>query len=206
MGITERKLRQRKAIRSNILKTAIDIAKNEGWKSVSIRKIAEKIEYSTPVIYEHFASKEALLQELEQEGFRLMRVKLLRVKEHEKDAQELVQKLAMTYWSFAWEHIYFYQVMFGLNGNGSCHTEKRMDAPPDYAVETINIMTDALHHLNEQIDQKEIVLNWFALTHGFIALAMNQKIVLSQEAVTEMYQRAIQRFTKSVKDESIMSI
>jgi AcrR family transcriptional regulator len=203
MGITERKLRQRKAIRSNILKTAIDIAKNEGWKSVSIRKIAEKIEYSTPVIYEHFASKEALLQELEQEGFRLMRVKLLRVKEHEKDTQELVLKLAMTYWDFAWEHIYFYQVMFGLNGNGNCHTEKRMDAPPTYAVETISIMSDALHSLNASVDPKEMVLNWYALSHGFIALAMNQKIVLGEKAVTEMYQRAMLRFIKGIRDDQM---
>ncbi len=54
MGITERRLRQKEEVRNNILVTAWQMVKEEGWQSLSIRKIADAIEYSVPVIYDHF--------------------------------------------------------------------------------------------------------------------------------------------------------
>ena len=55
--------------RANILGAAIDIAKEEGWPALSMRKIADKIEYTAPIIYEYFGNKEALLQELTKTGY-----------------------------------------------------------------------------------------------------------------------------------------
>ena len=44
MGIAERRLRQKEEIRASILATAWQLVKDEGWQSLSIRKIAEAIE------------------------------------------------------------------------------------------------------------------------------------------------------------------
>ena len=63
MGIKERRERQRREVRGGILDAARGIAVAEGWRSVTIRKIAERIEYSPPVIYEHFDSKDELVAE-----------------------------------------------------------------------------------------------------------------------------------------------
>ena len=38
--------------RVNILDAAYDIVKDEGWQALSMRKIADKIEYTAPIIYE----------------------------------------------------------------------------------------------------------------------------------------------------------
>jgi AcrR family transcriptional regulator len=54
-----------------ILAAARDIAAQEGWQAVTIRKVADRIEYSRPMIYEHFENKDAVLLELMREGFRL---------------------------------------------------------------------------------------------------------------------------------------
>ena len=54
--------------RANILEASIDIVKGEGWQALSMRKIAEKIEYTAPIIYEYFANKEAILNELDTPG------------------------------------------------------------------------------------------------------------------------------------------
>ena len=54
-----------------ILAAARDIAAQEGWQAVTIRKVADRIEYSPPMIYEHFENKDAVLLELMREGFRL---------------------------------------------------------------------------------------------------------------------------------------
>ena len=64
MGIKERRDRERQEIKQAILTAAREIAAVEGWQSVTIRKVAERIEYSPPTIYEHFANKEAILLEL----------------------------------------------------------------------------------------------------------------------------------------------
>jgi AcrR family transcriptional regulator len=63
MGSKERIQRQKEETRKNILKAAREIVKQEGWQGLSMRKIADKIEYTAPIIYEYFANKEAILQE-----------------------------------------------------------------------------------------------------------------------------------------------
>ncbi|WP_406113093.1 TetR/AcrR family transcriptional regulator [Streptomyces sp. NBC_01014] len=59
---------KREAVRrrtfAEILETAGRMAEAEGWRAVTIRRIAAEIGYSTPVIYQHFPSKEAVLHTL----------------------------------------------------------------------------------------------------------------------------------------------
>ena len=69
MGIKERRERQKQELRAGILAAAREIASEEGWQAVTIRKIAALIEYSPPVIYEHFGSKEEILLELVRTGY-----------------------------------------------------------------------------------------------------------------------------------------
>ncbi|MFD6431513.1 TetR/AcrR family transcriptional regulator [Streptomyces venezuelae] len=49
---------------AEILETASRMAETEGWRTVTIRRIAAEIGYSAPVIYQHFTSKEAVLHTL----------------------------------------------------------------------------------------------------------------------------------------------
>ena len=63
MGIAERKQRQKEEVRSSILNAAWRLVESDGWQSLTMRKIADAIEYSAPVIYDHFANKEAILLE-----------------------------------------------------------------------------------------------------------------------------------------------
>ncbi|HEY0768921.1 MAG TPA: TetR/AcrR family transcriptional regulator, partial [Sphingobacteriaceae bacterium] len=76
MGIAERRLRQKEEVRSAILSSAWKMVKEEGWQSLSIRKIADAIEYSIPVIYNHFENKEAILLEFTKEGFQKLANKM----------------------------------------------------------------------------------------------------------------------------------
>jgi len=49
---------------SAIVKAAIEIATNEGWPNVTMRKIADKIEYSHAALYEYFPGRSAILLEV----------------------------------------------------------------------------------------------------------------------------------------------
>jgi AcrR family transcriptional regulator len=72
MGIKERQERDREAVRRSILDAARELFVSEGYRNVSIRKIAEKIEYSPANIYGYFPSKDDIFYALAEEGFRLL--------------------------------------------------------------------------------------------------------------------------------------
>src|ERR1700733_5117561 len=72
MGIKERQERDREAVRRAILDAARDLFVAEGFQHVTIRKIAERIEYSPAAIYSYFPSKDDIFFALADEGFRLL--------------------------------------------------------------------------------------------------------------------------------------
>ena len=69
MGIAERKLRERAEREHRIVAAARAIAEREGWDAVTIRRLAEEIEYSQPVLYSHFESRDAIVAAVAIEGF-----------------------------------------------------------------------------------------------------------------------------------------
>jgi AcrR family transcriptional regulator len=72
MGIKERQERDREAVSRAILDAARDLFVAEGFQNISIRKIAERIEYSPAAIYGYFPSKDDIFFALAEEGFRLL--------------------------------------------------------------------------------------------------------------------------------------
>src|SRR6185295_15315059 len=72
MGIKERQTRDREAVRRAILDAARELFVVEGFQNVSIRKIAERIEYSPAAIYGYFPSKDDIFFALAEEGFELL--------------------------------------------------------------------------------------------------------------------------------------
>src|ERR1700682_3848534 len=64
MGPKERRAREREEIRSVILDAARELFVSDGYDAVTMRRIADRIEYSPTAIYFHFKDKQTLLQEL----------------------------------------------------------------------------------------------------------------------------------------------
>lgn len=69
MGVVERRERERTELREKILDAARELFISDGYEGVSMRKVAEKIEYSPTAIYIHFSDKEDLFRQLCQEDF-----------------------------------------------------------------------------------------------------------------------------------------
>jgi AcrR family transcriptional regulator len=115
MGIKERQERDREAVRRSILDAARDLFVSEGYRNVSIRKIAEKIEYSPAAIYGYFPSKDDIFYALAEEGFRLL---------HANDAAQLDAALALLepldrvkaifwrFYEFSRQHPQYFELMF----------------------------------------------------------------------------------------------
>jgi len=72
MGIKERHTRERENVRSAILTAARSLFLTEGYANVSMRKIAEQIEYSPGAIYSYFPGKEDIFFALAEEGLQIL--------------------------------------------------------------------------------------------------------------------------------------
>lgn len=116
MGIKERREREKQVTRESILTAAHQIARQEGWPALTIRKVAEAIEYSPPMIYEYFANKDEILLALMREGYQQLIASMQQARFSTEDRRERLFKIVDAYWAFAQSHPELYQIMNGLGG------------------------------------------------------------------------------------------
>lgn len=113
MGIKERQERDREAIRRRILDAARDLFVRDGFEQVSIRRIAELVEYSPAAIYGYFPSKDDIFFGLAEEGFQLMHG------DHQAMAAlealpplDRVREIFWRFYLFSREHPQYFALMF----------------------------------------------------------------------------------------------
>ena len=114
MGSAERKGRERAERESRIVAAARAIAEREGWDAVTIRRLAEEIEYSQPVLYSHFENRDAIVAAVAVEGFRDITIALREAASRAKERRNAVNNVATAYLAFALDHPALYEAMFVL--------------------------------------------------------------------------------------------
>ncbi len=113
MGIVERKGRQRAEREDRIIAAARRIAESDGWNAVTIRRLAEEIEHSQPVLYSHFENREAIVAAVAVEGFRDLTT-ALRQAARDLANGDALESVALAYLAFAERHPALYEAMFTL--------------------------------------------------------------------------------------------
>jgi AcrR family transcriptional regulator len=111
MGVLERREREKQELRQQILDTARTLFAREGYESVTMRKIADAIEYSPTAIYLYFKDKDQLINELCHADF------LALAREFQKIAQvrdpiERLKKTGLSYVEFGLRYPNHYRLMF----------------------------------------------------------------------------------------------
>ena len=111
MGVKERREREKSETRDKILDAARELFVTEGFEGVSMRKVAEKIEYSPTAIYVHFADKQELFRELcHQDYARLAEVFQSSVMS--TDPTERLKQIGAIYIDFGARYPNHYKFMF----------------------------------------------------------------------------------------------
>lgn len=110
---TERRERQRAERHQLIITAARELAEAEGWEAVTTRKLADKVEYSQPVLYGHFANMEAIRDAVAVEGIGEM-AEQMRAAREAAPASEGIRAICTSYLAFAVAHPAAYQAMFTL--------------------------------------------------------------------------------------------
>lgn len=120
MASRDRILRLKEETRINILDASLKIVKEEGWQALSMRKIADVIEYTAPIIYEYFSNKEAIILELTRKGYLILARDLEEAKSKHRLPGKQLEAMWLAYWNFAFANKELYQAMFGITTSCSC--------------------------------------------------------------------------------------
>lgn len=112
MGVKERREKERESLRQEILDAAREMFAAEGYASVSMRKIADKIEYSPTTIYLYFKDKNDLLNQICEDTFAQLYQRVSAIRVDSKDALECLRRGIRAYVEFGLEHPNHYEVTF----------------------------------------------------------------------------------------------
>jgi AcrR family transcriptional regulator len=171
MASKERIARLKEETRINILDAALQIVKQEGWQALSLRKIADAIEYTAPIIYEYFANKEAILLELTRKGFLLLDRELQQAKaEHRLPAKQL-EAMWLAYWNFAFANKELYQVMFGVSTNCCCELVNQLPEA-ELPWDAFTPLIGELMHI-DNLDSDVICTKYYtfwSVVHGLVSI------------------------------------
>ncbi|MEU3750843.1 MULTISPECIES: TetR/AcrR family transcriptional regulator [Streptomyces] len=116
MSVKERKERERAERERLIVATARELAEQQGWDAVTTRRLAERIEYSQPVLYSHFRGKREIIGAVALEGATEMAAALRAATSATDGPRERVAALARAYLDFAERHPAVYDALFQLDG------------------------------------------------------------------------------------------
>jgi AcrR family transcriptional regulator len=201
MGIRERRERERLELRADILAAARRIALHEGWNAVSIRKIADVIEYSPPTIYEHFVNKEAILLALMVEGVTQLIADLRHAQDSVPDPEAALLAMARAYLHFAWQNPELYQVMHAQGGVPYCEGD---DYPAEFdevfEVTAIPLQQLGVHDPQAIADTADTI---WALLHGIVSLHMSELIEGGQDRSLRLAEQAMRNLMRGLSSVSV---
>lgn len=196
MGITDRRERLKIQVRSDIIKTAKDIAREDGWTAVSIRKIAEVIEYSPPILYEYFESKDKLLEAIRMEGFDYLQAEFVKIKSHFGNPEKQLVEVSQCIWNFAVDNPEIFQVMFNLEG-AYCDSKRVYTEAMTIKGNPVWEMIASLRPKAAELVTKAYY-EWWCLTHGFISITMTTQPKYALSQAEPVYVDTVRRFIKTL--------
>jgi AcrR family transcriptional regulator len=169
MASKERIQRLKEETRTKILDASYKIVKEEGWQALSMRKIADEIEYTAPIIYEYFSNKEAILAELNKMGFLYLAKEMEEARNKHTNPVDQIEAMWMAYWGFAFKKKELYQLMFGVSMN--CCTSQKSPVTDAHAI----LVRDVIRQLMEGKVMKESEVcrkyyTYWSIIHGLISI------------------------------------
>jgi len=184
--IAERKRRDNQARRAQIISAARRIGELEGWSNVTVRRLADEISYSQPVVYAHFASREGVLAAVAIEGFQEIGLALDKARKRVRNGNA-VESVAVAYLEFAASSPALYEVMFSL---GLSVPFDEAATPPELRF----AFSQLLELFQGQNSKPEVISELFwASLHGIAELTRTKRFPRIRQK--ERVRALVERFT-----------
>lgn len=182
MGSAGRRARAKENLRRAILDAARKLFATEDYKAVSMRRIAEEIEYSPTALYLHFKDKEEILFHLIDEGFEMLSGRLESV--NVADPILRLREGGRAYFRFAFEQPHYYRIMFQLQDKAMAERHSQTSL---CGARTFGFIRHAVQEAREQgmisSAREEIVISHalWAYLHGAVSLALSGHLKMLPE-------------------------
>jgi AcrR family transcriptional regulator len=196
MAVKNDRRKQKELTKNAILEATEQIVQLEGWQAVSIRKIAEAIGYSLPVVYNHFESKDAIQEEFVRHGFNLLANAMKQAKESNRNAETQLTQMALSYFEFAFKNVAYYKMMFGL-GIPSCQKAQEISEIGNFS----GIVIQTISALMTEVDEQRKLLKFhtfWSILHGLTSISMVNITAAPNEMQQQILLDAIQGFIKNI--------
>lgn len=177
MSIIDRKEREKKEMRQAILDAALNLFREKGYDAVSIRNIAEAIEYSPATIYLYFKDKNEIFFALQYEAAAVKRDHILPVAAIEDPWERLVE-FGRRYIDFGMKHPGLYDLLFIIRApmesleNQECWTLGL--SVHQFFEDTVQACIDARHF--KSTDAKTIAYTLWCHAHGLVSLFVRERM------------------------------
>ena len=198
MGISERKEKQKLEIRKAILDASLKLFMEQGFENVSMRKIADLIEYSPTTVYLYFKDKNEILYNLHEMGFQKMA-------EYTADLWTIknplvrLAKMGEYYIQFGLENPAFYDLMFilkapmdALEGLSANCEWKSGDQALGRLKETVQECMEK--RLIEKGDVDAVSMAIWSMVHGMVSLTIRNrfdKVLLGDQQAVQMMNKVL---------------
>lgn len=176
MGTKERREREKTEQRQKILNAALQIITSDGFAALTMRKLADRIEYSPAAIYLYFRNRDDIARELSEAGYQQL-YELLSAAEQGKEPVERLYAVAKAYVAFGIEHSEMYRLVF----MGDAASVKAAFAKADAesaATKSYALLLNLAQDLKKtspyptRVKTNEIVEVFWGTWHGIVSLQL----------------------------------
>src|ERR1700754_557067 len=203
MGIFERKEKQKQEIRKQILDASMKLFMEEGFENVTIRKIADLIEYSPTTVYLYFKDKDEIFFSLHDIGFQKM-------EEMNKDLITInnpllrLHKMGENYLEFGMSNPEYYNLMFIQDEPMNKITELGFDwVKGDSAIARLKeTVTECMDKGYINGDPHLVSLAVWSFVHGLVSLAIRgrmEKFVPEKEMILPAMKQSLNWFVNNIE-------
>ncbi|GGP24965.1 TetR/AcrR family transcriptional regulator [Silvimonas amylolytica] len=187
MAISDRKERQKAQLRELILDAARDIVVREGFAALSMRKIADAIEYSPATLYLHFENRDAIARAICAAGYADFARELVPAMENEPDPIQRLQIMARSYVAFGLAHPETYRLIFMVSPEYASALSEGNDeerAGEKAFFELVGAFTQlrGTNRLNTELTDLQLAEMLWASLHGIVSLKLTCPLFVSQSA------------------------
>jgi AcrR family transcriptional regulator len=123
--------RFREMMRADILNAGLEILREGGFTALSMRALAEAVGVRAPTLYDYFANKEEVLNELFLEGVKEIRQHFQPAMESSQPGAARIVGLGLAYRDFAIANPVLFQLVFGRIDSSYVPGEEQMQAGHD---------------------------------------------------------------------------
>ena len=202
MGISERKEREKQELKELILLKAKEIMARDGQDGLSIRKIANEIEYSPATIYLYFQDKDEILYQMMNKGFSLMSASMDESFAIEDPLKRLYE-IGRCYVEFGVQNWDWYDLMFNssspMNHIERCSVEWGPGITLfEYLVKTCE--DTIVYTGRKELESRALALQLWSTVHGLVNLSSTQRlcVVIPEAHESDIQNQLVDQTLKNI--------